>query len=790
MKRLILLLTIAAAIVACTDVVRNEKIAIIPQPVSMTVDKEGGELKLSSPLTIGYPLGDSVLQRVAQFYAEELTRRLGVECSIETNNGKQTKQTIELKKSDDVTHTEGYELKIDDDNIEVEANHYSGAVYALQTLLQLMPDEVYSREKQSTLAGKTVAVPQIEIKDYPRFGYRGMHLDCSRHFFTADSVRRYIDYLAMHKMNRFHWHLTDDQGWRMESKRYPLLTEKAAYRIDRLSDDWDARTPIDRSKGEKPTYGGFYTQDEIRSLVAYAAARGIEVIPEIEIPGHSSEVFAAYPALSCLGAPQEVTPGGYYPPDMATCYCAGNEDVFTFLENILDETIALFPDAPYIHIGGDEVDKRFWSNCPKCKARMKAEGLENVDELQSYFIKRIENFVNSRGKNIIGWDEILEGGLTPNATVMSWRGIAGGIAAARQGHDVIMTPNSHLYFDYYQNTPAAEPKAIGGFISTKTVYEFNPIPEALTPDQAKHILGAQANIWAEFIESFDHIELMALPRMAALSEVVWSPAENRDWSSFSERLAAHNGRYKAMGANYHRGSDVVDMRTSYDEANKTFSVEMVSEIFGSQIHYTTDGTEPTLSSPIYSAPIEIKQTVNVKAIVALGGEKLSKVASERTIGMHKGIGAKISYNTPTSDAYGGSNGIKTLLDGITGTTRHNDGFMQGFNNKDFDVVVDLGTVTAINSVAGSFLQSVGTWIYLPAEMVVLVSEDGGAWREMGRTTHSIDPRTTQIARETMRVEKQENARYVRVVGVNKKTDEGLPGAGTINWIFADEIFID
>lgn len=640
MKKLIII-SLLVSLFACGKVSRNPEIAIIPRPVSMEVDRDGGEFIFSSPFTICYPEGDSVLLKAAQFYAKELTERLALK-TINITTKKQS-NAITLALSDEV-RAEGYELEVQDNKIEIEVSDYSGAIYALQTLLQLMPPEVYAAGQ--LIKETKVAIPNIKIEDYPRFGYRGMHLDCSRHFFAADSVKRYIDMMAMHKFNRFHWHLTDDQGWRMESKRYPLLTQKSAFRVDRNAQPWDDRQPIDTTKGEKPTYGGFYTQEQIRDIVAYAADRGIEVIPEIEIPGHSAEVFAAYPALSCLGVEQQVTPGGYYPPDMATCFCAGNEDVFTFLRNILDETIELFPSAPYIHIGGDEVDKRFWEACPKCQARMKAEGLKNLDELQSYFIKRIEKFVNSQGKNILGWDEIIEGGLSPKATVMSWRGIAGGIQAAQQGHDVVMTPNSHLYFDYHQSNPLSETNPVGGLITTKTVYDFEPIPDALNEQESRHILGAQANIWTEYLRYFSDVERMALPRMAALAEVNWSPIEGKDWTDFSRRLVSDNARFAAMGANYHRGSQVVEMHTAYDSLSKVFSVAMVSEIYGSQIHYTLDGTEPTTASPIYTNPIEIKESVTIKAIITVDDKPLSTIASERAIGIHKGIGRTILQHQP------------------------------------------------------------------------------------------------------------------------------------------------
>lgn len=781
MKLLPITLFALTLIVSCARAPKAEKIAIIPQPVELIIDKQG-EFKLSNKTKITYPNGDSEMEKAARTIAELLGAKLGVTLKVIPND--ESDNSIELKKWHNAPKAEAYKLDVSDDGIEIEAADYQGALYAMQTIMQLLPETAYGKAP-----AKAYRIPKLEITDYPRFAWRGMHLDCSRHFFTADEVRKYIDYLAMHKLNRFHWHLTDDQGWRMESKKYPLLTQKAAWRVDRSADDWDNRQPLDPAKGEKPTYGGFYTQQQIKELVEYAEKLGVVIVPEIEVPGHSSEIFAAYPELSCLGKEQFVTPGGYYPVDLATCYCAGNDQVFTFLEGIIDEVVELFPNAPYIHIGGDEVDKRFWKECPKCQARMKAEGFTNVDQLQSYFIKRVEKYINDKGKPIIGWDEIIEGGLAPNATVMSWRGIAGGIEAARQGHDVIMTPNSHLYFDYYQNNPQVEPKSIGGYITTKRVYGFEPIPEVLTAEQARHILGAQANLWVEFIQTFDRVEYMVLPRMSALSEVVWSPKESRNWDSFTERLVSQQKRYDAMGANYHKGADQIEFTTSYDSVNRTFAVALSTEFYGGEMYYTTDGAEPTMSSTKYTEPIKIDQTTTIRAIVGRDAKVISKISSERKIGMHKGVGKKIIYNHKPSGAYLGSGDV-TLLDGLTGSTRQDDSYMQGFNSADFDVVIDLEKPTQFSSVSASFLQSAGAWIYLPREIVVSISDDNLKWSEVGRSTHSFDPSKTPTARHQFDIEGDNTARYVRIVGTNPKTIMGLPGGGTINWIFCDEIFIN
>jgi len=460
--------------------------------------------------------------------------------------GSQGKADIEIHRIADANlPPEGYLFQVTKHKINLSAADGPGIFYGIQTLRQLLPPSIESGV--NSLAGHKIQA--VEIKDFPRFGWRGMHLDVSRHFFPVEFVKQYIDMIALHKMNVFHWHLTDDNGWRLEIKRYPKLTEICAWRVDREDEDWRKWSPI--KAGEASTYGGFYTQDEVRDVVSYAAARQITVIPEIEMPGHSSEIFAAYPELSCKGETLHVRPGSYWPNE--DILCAGNDSVFIFLENIMDEVVELFP-AKYIHIGGDEARKTYWKTCEKCQRRIASEGLADEDELQSWFIQKMERYILSKGKNIIGWDEILEGGLAPTATVMSWRGEDGGIAAAKAGHDVIMAPTSHVYFDYYQGDKETEPQAIGGFVPLTKVYNYEPIPEALNAEEAKFVLGAQANLWTEFIKTPSHAEYMVLPRMSALSEVLWSAREQRNWSDFQQRLPTLFARFETLDWNYRPGS--------------------------------------------------------------------------------------------------------------------------------------------------------------------------------------------------------------------------------------------
>ena len=427
------------------------------------------------------------------------------------------KNTISLllvEKSEELPSPESYQLSITPAKITISATNGAGLFYGVQSLLQLANQNEDSR---------IIKLPALLIKDTPRFGYRGLHLDVSRHFLSKEFIKKQIDMMAYYKLNRFHWHLVDGAGWRIEIKKYPLLTDSAAWRPYDTWKEWNRNGKLYCTKENPKAKGGYYTQEDIKEVVAYAQSRFITVIPEIEMPGHSEEVLAVFPELSCSGKP-------YVDSD----FCIGNDSTFTFLENVLTEVMELFP-SKYIHIGGDEATKKGWKTCPKCQARMSGENLKNVDELQSYMIHRIERFLNDHGRKLLGWDEILQGGLAPDATVMSWRGEQGGIAAAKAGHQAIMTPGEFCYFDAYQDDPSSEPKAIGGFLPLKKVYSYNPVPDSLSSEEKKLILGVQANVWAEYIPTPEHMEYMIYPRLLALSEVAWTAPERKSYTDFHER---------------------------------------------------------------------------------------------------------------------------------------------------------------------------------------------------------------------------------------------------------------
>lgn len=511
-------------------------IQIIPQPLSCTVSS--GEFTITPNTRIVFEKNDEQAQEAVAVFNEALSSVAGF--SLPITAGRAGNNTLYCTLNPKMNSDEAYKLSVRKNNIRIEAKTPRGIFYALQTLRQLLPPQFESKQKTTDVKW---TIPCVEINDEPRYSYRGMHLDVARHFFTKEEVMRYIDLLAYHKINTFHWHLTDDQGWRIEIKKYPRLTsvgskrslEYEGYYIDGKR-HWKWSTiPV----------SGYYTQEDVKEVLAYAKKRFVTVIPEIEMPGHAIAALAAYPQFSCSGGPFDVI-GRWGVLDDIFC---PTDTTFAFLENILTEVAELFP-SEYIHIGGDEAPKTRWKRCHHCQELIKKLGLKNEHELQSYFITRIEKFLNGKGKQIIGWDEILEGGLAPNATVMSWQGIKGGIAAAKQHHNVIMSPSSHVYLDYYQADQKTEPVAIGGFLPLEKVYGFEPTPKELTPEEAKFILGVQGNLWTEYIATFDYATYMAYPRGAAVAEIGWTAENQKDYNSFIQRLTKIAKHYDSMGISY------------------------------------------------------------------------------------------------------------------------------------------------------------------------------------------------------------------------------------------------
>ena len=529
MKRL-MILCLAILIAGCTP--KEKKIAefnIVPKPAALTAGD--GSITWEKDVTL---VASSEDEKNAASLLQEFLKTKNINASIAATPTSSDDQVTFTTIKNDSLGSEGYTLSIDKNGVAIAANSGAGLFYGVQSLFQLIP------------ASKEISLPFVSIKDQPRFAWRGLHLDVGRHFFPADFIKKYIDIMAHYKLNTFHWHLTEDQGWRIEIKKYPKLQELGAFRKETVIGKASTRTRNEPHQFDGTRHGGFYTQEEVKDVVAYASKQHVTIIPEIEMPGHALAALTAYPYLGCTGGPYEVaTTWGVF----TDVFCAGKETTFTFLQDVLDEVIPLFP-GKYVHIGGDECPKESWKKCKLCQKRIKTEKLKDEHQLQSYFIQRMEKYINSKGKSIIGWDEILEGGLAPNAAVMSWRGEEGGIAAAQQNHDVIMTPTSWLYLDYYQDTTKTEPLAIGGFVPVSKVYSYDPIPPQLTAEQAKHILGTQANVWTEYMPTTSQVEYMVYPRAIALAEIAWTPKDKLNYDDFVVRLRGNRHLLDLWQVNY------------------------------------------------------------------------------------------------------------------------------------------------------------------------------------------------------------------------------------------------
>ena len=753
----------------------------LPQEVNLT---QAGPFKLNESVLVVYPENNALLKRNAEFLSEYVKQATGY--ALQTKGvaeGEQVKHAITLGLDPAIAHKEGYVLTTTADGIRLNGQTENGVFYGIQTLRKAIPAE----------AGKVaILLPAGEIKDEPRFVYRGMHLDVGRHFFPVEFVKKYIDLLALHNMNTLHWHLTEDQGWRIEIKKYPKLTEIGSMR---------SRTVIGRNTQEydNTPYGGYYTQEQAKEIVKYAQERYVTVIPEVDLPGHMLAALASYPELGCTGGPYEVCPRWGVFPDVI---CIGNEKAMQFLEDVMAEIIEIFP-SEYIHIGGDEAPRDRWKVCPKCQARIRKEGLKAdknhtaEDRLQSYCMTRIEKFLNSKGRRIIGWDEILEGDVAPNATVMSWRGSAGGIKAAQLGHDVIMTPNSHCYFDYYQTADTKdEPLGIGGYVPVEKVYSLEPTA-SLTEEQAQHILGAQANLWTEYIATTEHVEYMVLPRMAALAEVQWTRPEKKDYKDFTQRLPRIMEFYKRDGLNY--AKHVFDIKAEYkstkEESGKGAIVAILTTIDNAPIYYTLDGTEPTTSSKLYNGTgIVINQSADLRA-VAIRPEGKSKTV-EKKITFSKATLCPIELPDVQPSSKYSFGGASTLVDGMTGNESYASGAWLGFIEGDVTAVIELGNASTepseISRVATHANVDMSAWIMGCTGLTVSVSDDNKEFRQVASKDFPADTDISKKAIEKYEVSFEPvKTRYVKVL--IKRTPalpKGHAGEGKTPYLFIDEIEVD
>ncbi|MGA2669477.1 MAG: family 20 glycosylhydrolase [Ignavibacteria bacterium] len=740
----------------------QNEFTLIPYPASVT--REAGSFMITDSTVI--IVNDSSAYSSAEIFKEYIFRNYGIELSVELLSGAQNNFISLSDAVYDKAEPESYYLVITPNSINAVGDG-AGLFHALQTIIQLLPLEKTD----------SIEVPCMEIRDYPRYKWRGMHLDVSRHFFPKEFIKRYIDFLALYKMNMFHWHLTDDQGWRIEIKKYPKLTEIGSWRNGTLIGHY-SQFP---HRYDSTRYGGYYTQDDIKEIVEYAEKRYITIVPEIEMPGHSLAALASYPEYSCTGGPFEVANEWGVFEDV---YCP-REETFKFLEDVLTEVMELFP-GKYIHVGGDEVPKDSWKQCKDCQELMKKEGLKDENELESYFIRRIEKFINSKGRTMIGWDEILEGGLAPNAVVMSWRGTKGGIEAARQNHDVVMTPGGYCYFDHYQGNPKFEPIAIGGYTPVEKVYSFEPTPDSLTQEEQKHILGAQGNVWTEYIPAAGQVEYMVFPRVCALSEVLWSPKEQRNYDNFKKRLIQHFALLDKLGINYSRA--IYEMKTSTGplDTKNGISLTLGSDFTDGKIYYTIDGTEPTLSSFNYTSPIKITKNALIKAAYFENNVRKSNII-EQQFYINKVTGKSITLKDPPDNRYN-YGGSFTLVDGIKGMIPWYGKEWLGFKGTDCDAVIDLGKTESFSKVSIDVLNDDGSWIYLPKKVELYISDDGINF------TKVKDVQESEIAEMKREIEieiGEVSARYVRIAAENfGMVPSGKPGEGHSAWLFVDEITIE
>lgn len=719
---------------------QDPDIAIVPRPSKIQINH--GELFLGNTMDV--------------FYFEEFEEPKELLQSIphlelgnmeEIKRPRRSHQGIRLLRAEDYDQVDptGYLLEIDHRGILVKAHSAQAMISGIYSLMQLC------------LLTEGETLPYLRIDDKPQFAYRGMHLDVSKHFMPVGFVKKYIDLLAIYKFNYFHWHLTGSGGWRIQIDQYPELTEKAAWRTHASWKEWRENGRRYLEQGNPNANGGYYTQEQARDIVEYARKRGITVIPEIGVPGDSEEVLATYPELSCAEAPYA-----------QSTFCLGNEQTHQFIRNVLDEIIEIFP-SPYVHIGGQEVDLGHWKSCSKCQAIIEKDSLEDENELQNRLVQQLDEYLQSKGRRLMGWDQIAEAQLSEAATVMTTRDQEAGAQLANADRDVVMTPGNYLNFDKYQSDPRHEPEANGGYLPLEKVYSYNPIPEEIEEDKRKHILGAQANLWTDYMTDFNGVEYMAFPRAIALAEVVWTNPENRSWDDFFSRLQKQYGLLQKLEVNYHRPSFQVSSKGEFDSVQIKNTVTLSSEQFKPEIRYTVDGSEPKPQSTLYNLPVDLSKTTTIKAATFIDSARVSDV-EELVVDIHKAIGKEVIYNN-SWDTYP-AQGIGTLTNGVKGSLSYQDEQWQGFTT-DIDFIIDFERREEISSVSMNFMQVPQRGIYFPGEFIVLVSDNGKTYRELDRVkSHmGIVKGRLNFQKLEIKLDKTTMARYIQIKATNPM--EGL-----------------
>lgn len=739
---------------------QNEPVSIIPKP--QKVEMSPGAFMISNRVKIVLPAEASESISAAEWLQQRFRLTSGYMLEI---SSLPANPSIRFEINSKLP-AEGYTLVVTPKGIVIQAATGRGHFYGVQTLMQLLPPHVFSSAGSQGLW----AVPACTIEDAPRFSYRGMMLDVGRHFFSVEMVKRYIDVLAMHKFNTLHWHLTEDQGWRIEIKKYPKLTEIGAFRKETMKGHYRDQ------KWDGVPYGGFYTQDQIRDIVAYAASRYVTIIPEIEMPGHALAALAAYPEFGCTGGPYAVGTRWGVEEDV---YCP-YEETFQFLEDVLTEVMDLFP-SPYIHIGGDECPKTTWKNSAFCQDLIQREKLGDEHGLQSYFIKRIDAFLSQKGRKLIGWDEILEGGISPNATIMSWRGEEGGIAAVKEGHQAIMTPTSHVYFDYYQGDPTTEPLAIGGFLPIEKVYQYEPIPAGLSKAEAGLILGTQGNVWTEYIRDPGYLDYMSYPRATALAEVAWTNPALKNYPDFVRRLGAHFVRLEALGIN---------------AAKRVYDLQARTKRVGGEVKILLQTADPTLKIQYKQADIwknyvasglTLTESSLVEAQVVDSIGRPMGVHLNRFFALHQATGLPYTLVHPPKTYTGGEE--FALTNGVTGTLTNTASWI-GWNGQDAIITIDLGKISDVNEVQTRYQQAWASWILAPSRVQVEGSEDGKTFRTLaGKNLLPNDRQDYFVEDITLNFAKT-RTRYLRFrVEHAGKLPAAHPAAGQDSWLFLDEVMV-
>jgi|WetSurMetagenome_2_1015567.scaffolds.fasta_scaffold01472_8 hexosaminidase len=723
----------------------DNALSLIPQPKQFEL--LSGEFQLSENTLIKNESGN-----LSEYFISTVKLLTGLEINTKEKSVSENKIILRVNNNLDL-HKESYSLTVTEKEIVITGTSEEGLFRGIQTFFQLIPP--IAKEKKNN---RLIKIQCCKIKDQPEFVWRGLNLDCGRHFMSKDFIKRYIDILAYYKFNVLHWHLTEDQGWRVEIKKYPKLTEVGAW----------------RKEADGTIYGGSYSQEDIREIIAYAESRFITVVPEIEMPGHSLASLTSYPENSCTGGPFEV---GNIWGVMKDVYCAGNDSTFTFLQNILDEVISLFP-GKYIHIGGDEVPKDRWSDCSRCQQRIITEGLRDEEELQSYFIKKISSYLNSKGKTVIGWDEILQGGLAPGTIVQSWQGFEGAIESAKQDHYTICSPAGFTYL----NSSSED-------LDLRIAYSFDPVPKELSGDEKKYVLGSEANLWTEHAPQ-ETVDSKLFPRILALTEIFWTYPKNKNYDEFYSRIQKSYKDLAALGINFGSEGKAILFTTNYNESDKSFVLNLESGQNNIELRYTTDKSMPDHKSELNIKPLTISESKTVTISAFLNSQQVGNTKT-LSFNFHKALNAYITVKNMYHERYR-ANGEKSLIDGIRGTDNFKDGNWQGFEGVDFEATIDLGTEQTINKVIPRFYLNSNSWIFLPEEVDISISTDGKNYSESKTILNDIPQKNSEIILKDFTANfLNTKARLIKVVGKNIKVcPDWHPGAGGKAWLFIDEIVVE